>query len=54
MAAADGYRLAGAPPNLKVASPRENWSFRSKAFSEVARLITDEDDQVMVTLPARA
>ena len=52
MAAADGYRLAVRTTQLETAiSPKKELVIPSKAFSEVARLITDEDDQVLVTLP---
>ncbi|MFZ4828423.1 MAG: DNA polymerase III subunit beta [Phototrophicaceae bacterium] len=52
MAAADGYRLAVRTTQLETTiTPKKELVIPSKALSEVARLITEEDDQVMVTLP---
>jgi DNA polymerase-3 subunit beta len=53
MAAADGYRLAVRTAEIDATfdSPL-GLVIPSRAMSEVARLISDEDDQIMVVLPS--
>jgi DNA polymerase-3 subunit beta len=52
MAAADGYRLAVRTAKLDQAIPdRVEMVIPAKSLAEVARIITDEDSEVLVTLP---
>lgn len=52
LAAADGYRLAVRTTELEQEfNPKLEMVVPAKALSEVARIITDDDEDVLITLP---
>jgi DNA polymerase-3 subunit beta len=52
MAAADGYRLAVRTAELEEGFPKKmDMVIPSRALAEVARIIGDEDENVLITLP---
>lgn len=53
MAAADGYRLAVRTTELEQSiNPPVDMVIPAKAIAEVARIISDEDSEVLITLPS--